>query len=148
MRRFVVASIVLFLGGCAEHGSRPGGFDTSPFVPLLCTSGAPASPTCPITVLELDDVGLAGARFEMIVEPRSSDTLLDRVILTAGTDGLTIEGLQLVLFDHGDEAQTIDLTTRVQMRPAVSTALGTGPFSIAGTTPTQMSLRAASAAPL
>src|SRR5262249_40548506 len=48
---------------------------TARFTPLLCTSGNPGDPTCPINYVDLTGIlqGWAGAQIKMVAQPLSQD---------------------------------------------------------------------------
>jgi hypothetical protein len=76
----------------AERDARPPAMviETTPFQPLLCTSGQPGSPTCPINTVDLTALGTA-ATFTFVAEALSNDLYATQLSFTAGVDGLYLE---------------------------------------------------------
>jgi hypothetical protein len=93
MRRFAIA----LLAACGGNGStadgpmEPDSYDTPPFVPILCTSGTPGEPNCPLNTVPLDEVGTAGATFRFTWTLLGSGHYIGEAKLTAGPEGLYVE---------------------------------------------------------
>jgi hypothetical protein len=74
-------------------GGGDTGLETALFTPVLCTSGAPGDPTCPITYVDLTGLveGFAGARIKFVAQPLSSDLYVTNLALEGGAEGVYIE---------------------------------------------------------
>jgi mono/diheme cytochrome c family protein len=66
-------------------------FETPRITPLLCTSGEPGAPTCPINTIDLGSIGAPGAAVTFTVEPLSTGLYLSELKLTGGGDGVYVE---------------------------------------------------------
>jgi hypothetical protein len=72
---------------------------TAAWTPLLCTSGNPGDPTCPLNIVDLTE--LHDARLEMVVQPLAMGLYMTNIELTPGPGGLHVENLQLVVWNGG-----------------------------------------------
>lgn len=111
MKRWI--AIALAVAGCdgATQLVRDGAADaevhtTPPFTLLLCTSGEPGEPTCPINHVDIDDIG-TGATLQLLAVPASARIFLHDIVLTAGAAGLYVEDLRFVVHRDGTTIQTL-----------------------------------------
>lgn len=65
--------------------------ETTPMTPLLCTSGLPGDPTCPINFIPLDEIGAPGAKIQFVAQALSSSLYLNNLKLVPGPTGAFIE---------------------------------------------------------
>lgn len=105
------------------NGGLDPGLATGRFTPLLCTSGTPGEPTCPITVIDLAPLveGWAGATIKFVAQPLSQDLYLTNFTLTGGPEGVYIEHPLLVSYPtEGDPIpDTLDryFSVKINMMP-------------------------------
>jgi hypothetical protein len=100
-------AIALAVAGCdgATGLVRDAGIDaevhaTAAFTPLLCTSGRPGEPTCPINHVDVGDIA-DGAKLQMLAIPTSTRVFLHDIALTAGPAGLFVRELRFVVYRDG-----------------------------------------------
>ncbi len=69
------------------------GLETQLFTPVLCTSGNPGDPTCPITYVDITGLveGWAGAKIKFVAQPLSQDLYVTNLSLEGGPEGVYIE---------------------------------------------------------
>jgi mono/diheme cytochrome c family protein len=74
-------------------GTVDTGLETQPFTPVLCTSGNPGEPTCPITYVDITGLveGWAGAKIKFVAQPLSQDLYVTNLSLEGGAEGVYIE---------------------------------------------------------
>lgn len=74
-------------------GTLDTGLETAAFTPVLCTSGNPGDPTCPITYVDISNLvqGWAGARIKFVAQPLSSALYVTELALEGGAEGVYIE---------------------------------------------------------
>ena len=77
----------------AEAAARPQGepIRTAQFVPMVCTAGNPGDATCPINIVDLSTLGVAGATAEVVVTQLVSDAYLTNIKVKAGAEGLYVQ---------------------------------------------------------
>jgi len=98
-----VLALSVLPAACGGAGTQatvdaPPALSTGRFTPLLCTGGNPGDPTCPITIVDLSGVGIAGARFELVVQPLGQDFYVTNLQLT-GSSTLHVDGVYLEWWD-------------------------------------------------
>jgi mono/diheme cytochrome c family protein len=74
-------------------GTVDTGLETQPFTPVLCTSGNPGDPTCPITYVDITGLieGWGGAKIKFVAQPLSLDLYVTNLALEGGPEGVYIE---------------------------------------------------------
>jgi hypothetical protein len=114
--------------------------ETARFKPSLCTGNDPGSPTCPFNEVALDELGTAGT-FRFVLQGVGSGVYFSHVEVTAGPEGLYLEGLTLRFWrsPEGSTAFEHAFDAIVNLEPGESTSLGTAAF--ANSTFDSMSLR-------
>lgn len=71
-----------------EEGPR---METTAFIPQICVSGDPGTPTCPINTIPLDELGVAGAKIELVAQALGSGLYVKNLKLVPGPMGAYIE---------------------------------------------------------
>lgn len=91
--------------------------ETDPFIPLVCTAGAPGTVDCPFNNVALDKVGVPGGVIRFTVQSLGSGLYLANLKLIPGADGAYIEHPLFVSKpDNGDaKPDTIDRFFNVKM---------------------------------
>jgi mono/diheme cytochrome c family protein len=109
--------------------------ETEPFTPLLCTSGNPGDPTCPITYVDISPLvtGWAGARIKLVAQPLSQDLYVTNLSLEAGSEGVYIEHPLFVSWP-ADGSQPFPDTLDRFFNVKINMMPGDMPVSIAGGT--------------
>ena len=109
--------------------------ETGQFQPLLCTSGNPGDPTCPINHVSLDGVGLPGASIDLVAQQLGDALYVTDLKLTASTDGVYLEHPLFVSWPAGkpEVPDTLDRFFAVKMNempmaPADEIGGGTAAF--------------------
>lgn len=74
-------------------GGGDSGLETAPFTPVLCTSGLPGEPTCPITYVDISPLvpNWAGAQIRFVAQPLSQDLYVTNLAIEGGAEGVYIE---------------------------------------------------------
>jgi cytochrome c553 len=69
------------------------GLETAAFTPVICTGGAPGSPTCPITTVDISGLveGWAGAQITFVAQALSQDLYVTNLALSGFGEGVYIE---------------------------------------------------------
>lgn len=129
-----------------ERDARPeeGGFPvkTTPLVAMLCTSGAPGTPTCPLISVPLDEVGSAGSKIEFTASNLSGSLYLSSLKLVPGPQGayldhpviVTVPAMGEPVLDPLDRYSTLKLNLAAGA-PAAMQQIGTGTASFIGFNP-------------
>ena len=101
MKRWI--AVALAVTGCdgATQFARDATVDaevhTLPvFTPLICSSGDPGEPTCPINHVDVSEIA-DGAKLQFLVVPGSTRVFLHDIALTAGSGGLFVRDLRFVV---------------------------------------------------
>ncbi|MFT3699210.1 MAG: hypothetical protein QM831_39045 [Kofleriaceae bacterium] len=111
---------------------------TPQFTPLLCTGGTAGDVSgcttggacCPINIVKLDGLGLAGAEIDFVAQPLSSDLYLSDIYLKGAADGVYMEHPLFVSWDStGTNAipDTLDRFFAVKMNLAQTTTTAVCP---------------------
>jgi hypothetical protein len=105
MKRWIAVAVAVT--GCdgATQFERDGSVDAevhtlSPFTPLICTSGDPGEPTCPINHVDVSEIA-DGAKLQFLAVPGSTRLFLQDIELTAGAGGLFVRDLRFVVYRDG-----------------------------------------------
>ena len=90
---------------------------TTPFIPLICTSGSPGTELCPFNDVALDEVGVAGAKIRFTVQALGSGLYMSNMKLIPGPAGAYIEHPLFVSLpaDGNAKPDTIDRFFSVKM---------------------------------
>jgi len=121
------------LAACSGHATpAPDAtalLSTGPFSLLTCTAGAPGSGTCPYDHVALG--ATLGAEVDFLAEPLSNDIYFNRMTISAGPEGVYIEGLRIEAApcdtnEHG-WWPTIDLAPGMQQTLGDTVLPGFGP---------------------
>jgi hypothetical protein len=117
------------------------GLQTGKFSPLICTSGNPGDPTCPINHVSLDGIPLPGATIDLVVQALSQDIYVTDLKLNASVDGVYLEHPLFVSWP-ADPTQpeipdTLDRFFNVKMNlmPGTSDSIGGGTAAFVGFAP-------------
>jgi hypothetical protein len=117
------------------------GLQTGKFSPLICTSGNPGDPTCPINHVSLDGIPLPGATIDLVVQALSQDIYVTDLTLNASVDGVYLEHPLFVSWP-ADPTQpeipdTLDRFFNVKMNlmPGTSDSIGGGTAAFVGFAP-------------
>lgn len=145
MRTLAIAGLV-FAVGCADHGTTPmdKGFETPRFQPLICTSGMPNEPTCPVNLVDLGEFG-APARFTFVYQLLGTGVYLAEIRIVAGAEGIVLDGFTLRVWTNETTPTELPFDP-IELRPNESLTIGTRALVIENTT-APLSLRATSAGP-
>ena len=106
----------------AEGGENGPTLETAPFLPLICTGGAPGSQTCPFNDVALDALGAGGAKIRFTVQALGSGLYLSNMKLEPGPMGAYIEHPLFVSKPANGDAKpdTIDRFFNVKMNVATT----------------------------
>ncbi len=123
MKRWIAVAVAAT--GCdgATQFARDGSVDAeihqlAPFTPLICTSGDPGEPTCPINHVDVSDIA-AGAQMQFLAVPGSTRVFLHDIELTAGASGLFVRDLRFVVYREG-----VAITQIGPLPPVIELAAG------------------------
>jgi cytochrome c553 len=76
--------------------------ETTPFIPAICTSGTPPSPTCPTNDIDLTEVGLPGAKLHFVATALGSGLYLNQLSIIPGPDGVYLEHPLFASYPDGE----------------------------------------------
>ncbi|HEY4240612.1 MAG TPA: hypothetical protein VGM88_12410 [Kofleriaceae bacterium] len=82
--------------------------DTDPFIVQSCTTGSAGDATCPVNIVALDSLGLAGAKIQFVAPFVGSILYLTDFQIFAGTDGLYAEHMLVVSHPSGSDMPVPD----------------------------------------
>ncbi|MBV8755819.1 MAG: hypothetical protein JO257_01005 [Deltaproteobacteria bacterium] len=120
-------------------GSADAGLETGQFQPLLCTSGNPGDPTCPVNHVALDGLGLPGASIDLVAQQLGSTLYVTDLKLTASVDGVYLEHPLFVSWPAGAQEvpDSLDRFFNVKMdeMPMASDSIGGGTAAFVGMSP-------------
>jgi hypothetical protein len=142
----ILASVVLAAGCEGGEDESPAldadaARETARFLPLLCTGGLPDEPTCPVTHVQLDEVG-AAAGFHVVVQPLGSGVQLDHMVFNAGSTGLYLERPSIRFWPAGATEPSVDHVFDVTLNLAAGeSAPLEGPVAFDGISADRMSIR-------
>lgn len=104
-------------------GDESNTIKTTPFLPLICNSGAPGTTDCPFNDVSLDEAGSPGSKIRFTVQALGSGLYLSNMKLVPGPDGAYVEHpLFVSLPDTADaKPDTIDRFFAVKMNLAAAT---------------------------
>lgn len=74
-----------------DPGDQGPRLETTAFIPQICVSGDPGTPTCPINSIPLDELGVAGAKIELVAQALGSGLYVKNLKLVPGPMGAFIE---------------------------------------------------------
>lgn len=98
---------------------------------MLCTTGAPGTPDCPINTIDLSSLGPTGSTFEIVVSQLADSAYLTNMKFKAGADGLYLAHPLLESWPSGATEPIVDPIDRffayeINIAAATESVLGTG----------------------
>lgn len=108
---------------------------TAPFNPLLCTSGSPGDPTCPVNIVDISPLvtGWAGAQIKFVAQPLGTDLYVTNLALITGSEGVYIEHPLFVSWPN-DGSQPLPDTLDRYFNVKLNLKAGDAPAPIGGGT--------------
>ena len=124
----------------APEGETPA-VEIEPFIPLICTSGTPPSPTCPVNDVDLSVLGLAGAKLHFVAQALGSGLYLNQLSVIGGPDGVYLEHPLFVSYPADAAEPTFDTIDRffnvkINSMANTTTMIGGGTAAFIGFTAT------------